>query len=338
MMFLFQAILRYKLNLRDVYLLTAFLSIIGSIVESYNTPLVNSDGAVYLGAARAYLEGGWEAAKSYYPQPLYSVLIASLSNFISISLIYSADIINAILFALVSVSFVDIVARLTKKNKNHYLIVIFSMLFVVLFARFNEMKGDIYRDFGYWAFSLMSISSLVRMGSSKKPALYLVASILFVIISGAFRQEGYVLILAPIVFYAVCWFKYCFLNRNRQKDIIFIAFLIIIFSTVSFYFYEGYHNRLVHIYDEMLHSAIQLEVYFLNKFSQEYALSLVIFTTFVFLVFEMVKFYDISLLLILMLFFLRKNKWFSFSPLTVFFIISLFSPVLWVISFWLLGM
>lgn len=118
----------------------------------------NPDAYKYVKAAEIALESGITDAYAYYQWAHYSLLIAGVHALTGLDMFYSAHLINAFLFALLSVSFINLVAAATPSRR----VVWLSALIILIYPSLNEFRPVIIRDFGFLAFSLIAMLQLLR--------------------------------------------------------------------------------------------------------------------------------------------------------------------------------
>jgi hypothetical protein len=76
--------------------------------------------------------------------------MAAVQWLTGLSLFTAANLINALLFALLSVSFVSIVAAMTPSRRTIWL----AFICVLLYPHLNEFRAYLIRDIGYLAYCL----------------------------------------------------------------------------------------------------------------------------------------------------------------------------------------
>lgn len=144
--------------LRRVRLATATASLLLSVLALLLNDLPNNDAYTYVRAAELALESGLAAAYQHYQWAHLSVLMAGFQRFAGLDLFAAAWLINALLFALLSVAFVNLVAALTASRR----VVWLAALCVLVYPHLNEFRSLIVRDTGFLAFSLVAVLQLVR--------------------------------------------------------------------------------------------------------------------------------------------------------------------------------
>lgn len=155
----------------------------------------NVDGIIYLNAAQAYLNHGFSAAVSTYPWPFYSILIAITSHITHLSLLNAGVLLTAILTSLLVVNFVVLIKELGGTITQQYL----GLFIILIFSFLNHDRYNILRDFGYYAFFLLSLFYLIRYLRlfNWQHAFGFTISLIIAVL---FRLEGTLLLLfAPLI-------------------------------------------------------------------------------------------------------------------------------------------
>lgn len=140
----------------DIRYITVAASLISSALLRIMPPSLNDDSYVYVRTAEIYLDQGLQAALAHYSWPLFSILIAFISK-LGISLFSSAFLLNSLLFALLTLSFVSIVKILDDRRKT----LIIASVCILAFPEMNDYRGMIIRDMGFWSLSCLSLWQLM---------------------------------------------------------------------------------------------------------------------------------------------------------------------------------
>lgn len=148
--------MRDLINKKKHLIAALILSICCSIISIYNA-IPNNDGILYLRTAHAFLNNGFDSAFGAYGWPFYSILIALLSKYSSISILNSAYIINTILQTGICLVYLSIFNKFKPTNSQLW----FAVFIIIIFPQFNNYRHDILRDFGFWLFALLAIRSLM---------------------------------------------------------------------------------------------------------------------------------------------------------------------------------
>jgi len=152
--------------------------------------LVNRDGIFYLDTARAIHEQGAAALITAGEWNFYPALIALLSKVSTIGLENSALTINAFLMAGACAGLVAWVRRVSPESA-------WMACWVVLATpAFNQYRGDILREFGFWFFSVTGLYQARLWNENWRNLKPAVASQLLLFGAMLFRFEAGVFFLA----------------------------------------------------------------------------------------------------------------------------------------------
>lgn len=181
-------------ELTKIRLSTALISSLLSIFAFYTNDLINSDGVLYINMAASYLQGGLAATAELYNWPFFAVLTAYTHQISNFSFELSAQIINTLLFVLLTDSLIRISHKILP-SKQH--IIIAAILFLC-FQSLNEYRHFIFRDAGYWAFCSLALYHFMQFldkPSLKQATLWQI----FIVFATLFRVEGIILLaLLPL--------------------------------------------------------------------------------------------------------------------------------------------
>lgn len=145
-------------GLRRARQTTVIVSLLLSALAVLLDGLPNNDAYTYVRTAEIALESGALAAYQHYQWAHYPLLLAGIHQITGIDLFTVAWLLNAALFALLSVSFVNLVAAMTASRR----VVWLAVLCVLTYPHLNEFRSLIIRDIGFLAFSLIALLQLVR--------------------------------------------------------------------------------------------------------------------------------------------------------------------------------
>jgi hypothetical protein len=159
--------------------------------------VINRDGIIYVSAAQAFLDGGFDAAVKVYRWPFYSVIIGSVSWLSGFSLEISAQLVNGILMLLLVDGFIRLSHSLEDFNSQPWI----AALLVLSFPAF-EHRLEIYRDWGYLAFVLNGLVAFVRYWKHNQGSLADALTWQFsIIIALLFRVEAIgLMLMLPVLF------------------------------------------------------------------------------------------------------------------------------------------
>ena len=178
-----------------IRLITVSLSLLLSLWCTYTAETINNDGILYINTAKLLLAGDWLGAYELYDWLYYPFLIAFFSFVSGVELEVSAQIINALLTALMVFSFITIVCEID----NDFKILIIAGFVILLHPYINDTRAEIVRDHGYWACYLLAISFLLKYYKYQRWQYALCWG--FAIVNATlFRVEGIVFLVAVPIF------------------------------------------------------------------------------------------------------------------------------------------
>ena len=161
-------------------------------------PLLNPDGILYLRAAEAFLSDGVEGAFGLYEWPAFSIAVGVLHQFSGISLPIAAHALNAVLVSVLVVAFISLCREAGADRLTQAL----AAVVILVHPELNEDRNLVIRDFGFWAFSLLSLLALMRYAGRKRLRDALLWSVA-VLLAFALRSEALLLALTgPLALFA----------------------------------------------------------------------------------------------------------------------------------------
>jgi hypothetical protein len=181
-------------DIRFVRLVTVLGSLMLSLLAILLNELPNSDAYTYARTADIALSEGIGAAFAHYQWAHFPLILAGIHSLTGLSMFAAANIVNALLFALLSLSFVNIVAAMTPSRRTIWL----AVACVLLYPHLNEFRAYIIRDIGYLAFCLLAVYYLVVYAESLRLrfGLYFMLSCLA---AALFRPEALLFLFATPV-------------------------------------------------------------------------------------------------------------------------------------------
>lgn len=180
---------------KSIRFFTALVSIALSYLILLHQQPFNVDGILYLKAADVFQQSGLQASLSVYPWPFFSILIVFAHQITGFSLEQSAFLLDTLLIAFM----VGIFITLIKEAGGNFRTQCWAALVILIFPYLNHARNNILRDFGYYAFALLSLLFFIRYlrQSRYRDAILWNISI---IIASLFRIEGIILFcLAPLL-------------------------------------------------------------------------------------------------------------------------------------------
>ncbi len=171
-------------------------SLVLSALAVFRNPLINADGIRQLMLAREAVASGIVTSVGSFTFPLYPLLIAALHRMSSLSLLTSAQLLDAALLALLTVNITRFATRLCGEQA----LAAWIALLVLLLPQLNGYRSVVAPDAGFWALLFGALLPLLRYQTSQRwqdglcwAALGLGAA--------AFRLEALAyLLLLPLVF------------------------------------------------------------------------------------------------------------------------------------------
>jgi len=137
--------------------LALLLMLLSFAIASFMGEVINRDGILYIHTARAFLDGGLQAAMAIYNWPFYSMLIGGLSGATGLSLESAAHAVNLLLMLVLAHAFIRLDQTLSPGAARPWVALLVLMSFPAL-----DHRLEIYRDWGFIAFGLLATVSLTR--------------------------------------------------------------------------------------------------------------------------------------------------------------------------------
>lgn len=174
-------------------------AILGAMVAAWvifqSNGFLNSDGMVYIEAAKQFSQGAWKAGFALYNWPLYSLLIAAIHHATGLKLLASAHAITITTFALTSAGLLVLVREL---GGNRRVMLAAALMLFAATPLVNNYLPMVLRDHGFLAAHVWSIVFLLRFSATHRWSAALAWGIIAAIAT-LFRIEGIVyLALLPL--------------------------------------------------------------------------------------------------------------------------------------------
>jgi hypothetical protein len=147
-----------KYSQKYLLALAVILNFLVTCISLLHKQPFNVDGIIYLNTAQAYLDHGFKAAVAIYAWPFYSILIALTSHITHLPLLQAGVLLTAFLTSILVVTYVLLIKELGGTIIEQYL----GLLIILIFPFLNHDRYNILRDFGYYAFFLLSLLYLIR--------------------------------------------------------------------------------------------------------------------------------------------------------------------------------
>ncbi|MBI5448587.1 MAG: hypothetical protein HY939_07710 [Gammaproteobacteria bacterium] len=192
---------------------------------------INPDGLLYLQAAQVYLSTGLKASMAIFPWPFITLTIATTHQITHLPLLQSAYLLNILLVMLFVWGFTGLTQTLTTEDKEKRTTLLAAALLAALYPTLHRNAELITRDLGYWAFTLLSLTYLIRYAQQPSWRKALSFGVLQVLAT-LYRSEGlYFLFLLPFGLLFIQHEPLRFFNFLRSQCIfIALAFLALIWS------------------------------------------------------------------------------------------------------------
>lgn len=183
-----QVMTQYRLLRLPVTSIAVMISALLSLWSIALHPLLNDDAYGYLRAAELFNAEGAGAVLDQYGWYGYSILIALLDRVLPGDLLVSAQVLNSACQTLLVYTFITLVRECQGSVRTQW----FAALVILAHPLLNDMRYFLIRDFGFWAFGLLSLLHLVRYVQHQRwqSALYWCLALCAAI---TFRLEGFLL-------------------------------------------------------------------------------------------------------------------------------------------------
>ena len=270
--------------------ISIIVSILLSVILLYQDNVINNDGVTYLISAGHIKEGNWHQALQVYNWPFYPWLIAIFSKTTTLSLEWSAYVLNTLLVCITVVAFILI----AKEAENNNVFIIISAIVILIYPVLNDYRSFVIRDHGYLGFYLLSIYFFILFIKNKDWRFASLWSISMVV-AALFRLEGIIfLFLMPLVLFLEKTGSFSVNLGSYIKANVVLAVLILV-SSILILFTDladtisasrlGDPVRMIgQLFDthvaEVSRKALSMERYVLNKYSAKYS-TLIIYGSFV---------------------------------------------------------
>ena len=181
---------------KHIYITTAFLSLLLSLWLFASRDIISRDAVLYVKVSQAFLDDGIGAAFKVWAWPFYSIIIAITHKITGFSLENSAYLLTILLETIISITFVKIYSKIAFDGARLWV----AMLFILTFVTLNDYKGDIWREYGFWAFGLLAVYQFILYFQTHNKINALLWQ-LCIFTATLFRTEASVFaILAPFYF------------------------------------------------------------------------------------------------------------------------------------------
>jgi len=182
-------------------LLAFIASLLLSIIAFQFEVTVGKDAALYLDTAKSFNENGLRGLFSRFDWPWFSLLLAISHNLTGIELETLGYLWTALFMALCCALWVDMLVRRVPGSAAWALLVVLAM------PAFNQFRGDIIREQGFWCFSTLALWLALRWDERGGWKLALLMQ-LSVLLAALFRLEAVMLMPALVL--------WCVFNIRNQ--------------------------------------------------------------------------------------------------------------------------
>jgi len=178
-----------------------FASLLLSAIAICGKEVPNRDGILYIDTAAFFLEDGLAAARANFDWVFLPVCIAIVAKFTFLSLETAAYALNALLMAGVCATLV----RITQVQ--FPAAVWYACLAALVLPAFNEQRGEIIREFGWWLFCLLALLAALRWQQLPGYGRGILVQLLLVM-ACLFRIEGVIFFAALALWQAFSPFSW----------------------------------------------------------------------------------------------------------------------------------
>lgn len=182
----------------DIRLWAVIASLLLSFLNALLNPIPNADAFEYVRTAEIFLHEGLAAAYAYQPSATYPVLFGALHQLTGLELFAAAQVINALLFAVLVYAFISLAREIRASER----VTLLAAITVLIFPQLNEYRFYLIRDIGFIALLLLGMLFLIRYGKRQdwQHATLFVASTAVAVL---FRSEA--LVYLPLAPLALLW-------------------------------------------------------------------------------------------------------------------------------------
>lgn len=194
--------------------------------------IINNDGVLYLRQANLFAQGDIEAAKAMYSWPFFSYLIAQVHVLSGISLLYSAQLINIVLFVAACYFFLKSLMLISKEQS---ILLAGFLVIVTSIPILDDYMPMLMRDNGMWAGFTAGLYFYLQWHKAPTVINALLFQICF-ILGAIFRPE--VIILNLLIPIASLWVRPANVSRSAAFG---VSGLLLWLGGLLGLVYLGYH-------------------------------------------------------------------------------------------------
>ena len=213
-----------------------FIIAILGIISFKNLDYVNRDGVLYFIQANDYIKNGFIKSLEIYNWPFYSIILAELSSFFSLSFLLTSKIINVTLYFLIFFFYFQSLKILNSNIKIYVPTLFFLSSIPFLDNYLNMVLRDpfavVFFIIGLFFF-LLTFKCIQSKNNYKSTIFNLLLANLSLVLAILFRVEYFILLLLNLFFILYIYS----VNEDKKSSLIFSS---LIFSIVGFCFYCFY--------------------------------------------------------------------------------------------------
>jgi hypothetical protein len=197
-----------------------FASLLLSCIALRFDPVIARDASLYIDIAQLAANAGVEQARGQFDWPWFPILLGLLHKASGLGLEGLAHLLCELFTALTCVLVVD----LLRKIRPHY--GGWTALAVLALPAFNDYRGDIIRENGFWCFSFLALWAIMRWDQHRR-LCWLLLSVLAVCLGCAFRLEAVCLLGSFILFVALR------VSGTRASKLWAVAVIAVLFAAIG---------------------------------------------------------------------------------------------------------
>jgi len=164
----------------------AWVAFLGSMLLSLiamQRGTINRDGMLYVDAARAFIEHGFNAANVVFPWPFLPILMALIAQTTGLDLAGSGYLLNMLFMAGASALLIACASRMFPEAVWHIALVVLAL------PGFNAYRDELLREYGCWFFVMLSFWLALRWADAPRWPMLLAAQAALVL-AALFRPEA----------------------------------------------------------------------------------------------------------------------------------------------------
>ena len=224
-----------------------FASVLLSIVAILDRAVISKDGALYVYVAQYVSVNGLGSAFDLFDWPWYSILIALISNVSGIPHDVVAYVLSVIFMAGTCALVVSMVDKVFSEARW------WAVLLVLSVPVYNEFRGEIIRESGYWFFVVLSIWLVLSKAKESVSWSWGALFQLSVIYACLFRLEAVFLVFAVGFYFFIMdrgsGFRGGLVSALKFSSLFFVfllsAFIYIVFFDAQLGFRVAHYSNIL---------------------------------------------------------------------------------------------